>query len=56
MRYADKAESLVIYIAESCTITCNLIASGKCTKYQLLLNKRSMWKISLLFLFALRII
>lgn len=56
MRYADKAESLVTYTAESCMITCNPIASSKCTKYQLLLNKRSMWKIMLLFLFALHTI
>lgn len=56
MRYADKAESLVTYTAESCMIICNPIASSESTKYQLLLNKRSMWKITFLLLFALHII
>lgn len=33
MRYADKAESLVTYTAESCIITRNPTASSKCTGY-----------------------
>lgn len=39
MRYADKAESLVTYTAESCIITRNPTASSKCTGYWILLNK-----------------